>query len=107
MVETGASHKPIKVVLLQEGRIMAFERKKLDKDQQNYSVYERELYFVIHALKSGGTICMVQDLRLCLIMRASNGSQLKLNWRVKRPSGLRFYKILTVNYGIVKGDTML
>ena len=30
---------------------MAFESKKLDPAQRNYSVYERELYAIVHALK--------------------------------------------------------
>ncbi|MCO5571744.1 hypothetical protein L7F22_025492 [Adiantum nelumboides] len=51
VVETDASDKAIGVILLQEGRPIAFEIKKLDKDQQNYSVYERELYAIVHALR--------------------------------------------------------
>ncbi|MCO5560282.1 hypothetical protein L7F22_013893 [Adiantum nelumboides] len=51
VVETDASDKAIDAVLLQEGRPIAFESKKLDRAQQNYSVYERELYAIVHALR--------------------------------------------------------
>ncbi|MCO5603550.1 hypothetical protein L7F22_057701 [Adiantum nelumboides] len=51
VVETDASDRAIGAVLLQYGRSIAFESKKLDKAQQNYFVYERELYAIIHALK--------------------------------------------------------
>ena len=51
VVETNASDRSIGAVLLQDGKPIAFESKKLDKAQQNYFVYERELYAIVHALK--------------------------------------------------------
>ena len=51
MLETDASNRAIGAVLLQDGRPVAYESKKLDRAQQNYSAYERELYAIIHALK--------------------------------------------------------
>ncbi|MCO5604546.1 hypothetical protein L7F22_058713 [Adiantum nelumboides] len=50
VVETDASDRAIGAVLLQDGRPIVFESKKLDTAQQNYSVYERKLYAIIHAL---------------------------------------------------------
>ncbi|MCO5569134.1 hypothetical protein L7F22_022842 [Adiantum nelumboides] len=51
VVETDASDKAFGVVLLKEGRRIAFESKKLDRARQNYSVYERETYAIVHALQ--------------------------------------------------------
>ena len=51
VVEINTSDRAIGAVLLQDGKPIAFESKKLDKAQQNYSVYERELYAIVHALK--------------------------------------------------------
>ena len=51
VVEIDASARAIRAVLLQDGRPMAYESKKLDRAQLNYSPYERELYVIIHALK--------------------------------------------------------
>ena len=51
VLETDASNRAIGAVLLQDGRPVAYESKKLDRAQQNYFAYERELYAIIHALK--------------------------------------------------------
>ncbi|NHV87704.1 hypothetical protein HA385_24290, partial [Escherichia coli] len=37
--------------MLQEGRPVAFESKKLNSAQRNYSAYEQELFVIVHALK--------------------------------------------------------
>ena len=50
MVETDASAKAIGVVLIQDGHLVAYESKKLNRAQQNYSTYERELFAIIYAL---------------------------------------------------------
>ena len=51
VVETNASSTAIGAVLLQDGRLIAFESKKLNHAYQNYSTYERELFAIVHALK--------------------------------------------------------
>ena len=51
VLETDASEEAIGAVLMQGGRSVAFESKKLDRTQRNYSAYERELLAIIHALK--------------------------------------------------------
>ena len=45
-----ASDRAIGVILLQDKKPIAFESKKLDKAQQRYFVYEREIYAYVHAL---------------------------------------------------------
>ena len=50
-LETDANGEAIGAVLMQGGRLVAFESKKLDRMQRNYSAYERELLAIIHALK--------------------------------------------------------
>ena len=54
MVKTDASARAVGAVLLQDGRPIAFESKKLNRAQQNYSAYERELFAIIHALRTWG-----------------------------------------------------
>ena len=51
VVETDASAKAIGAVLIQDGLLVAYESKKLNHAQQNYSTYERELYAIIYALR--------------------------------------------------------
>ena len=51
VVETDAkSAKAVGVVLIQDGHPVAYESKKLNRAQQNYSAYERELFAIICAL---------------------------------------------------------
>ena len=49
--ETDASGDAIGTIMMQGGQPVAFESKKLDRTQRNYSAYKRELLVIIHALK--------------------------------------------------------
>ena len=51
VVKTYASATAIGGVLFQDGRHVAFESRKLNSAQRNYSAYERELFAITHALK--------------------------------------------------------
>ena len=50
VLEIDISNDAIGDVLLQRGRLVALESKKLDKAQCNYLAYERELLPIVHAL---------------------------------------------------------
>ena len=52
LLETNASGDAIGSILMQGVRPVAFESKKLDRAQRNYSAYERELLAIVHALKT-------------------------------------------------------
>jgi hypothetical protein len=51
-VETDASDYAIGAILYQDGKPIAFESRKLDPTQRRYSVQEKELFAVIHALRT-------------------------------------------------------
>ena len=52
VVETNASDYVVCAILYQDGKPIAFESKKLDSAQCRYTVQEKELFAVIHALKT-------------------------------------------------------
>eukprot|EP00253_Pinus_taeda_P011178 PITA_11178 len=51
VVCTDASKEGVGGVLMQEGRVVAYESRKLKEHEQKYSTYDLELTAVIHALK--------------------------------------------------------
>eukprot|EP00253_Pinus_taeda_P028842 PITA_28842 len=51
VVCTDASKEGVGGVLMQEGRVIAYESRKLKEHEQKYSAYDLELTAVIHALK--------------------------------------------------------
>ena len=48
---TNASDMAIGVVLMQEGKVIAYKFKKLNNAELNYPVHEKELFALIYALK--------------------------------------------------------
>ena len=72
-METNASDKSIGAILLQEGKPIAFESKKLDKAQKIILfMKENSIQLSMH-LRSGIMICMELNLKLCLTKKVSNG----------------------------------
>lgn len=51
VVCTDASKEGVGGVLMQEGKVIAYESRKLKEHEQKYSAYDLELAVVIHALK--------------------------------------------------------
>ena len=51
VVCTDASKEGVGGVLMQEGKVIAYESRKLKEHEQRYSAYDLELVVVIHALK--------------------------------------------------------
>ena len=51
MVYTDASKEGVGGVLTQEGKVIAYESRKLKEHEQKYSAYDLELTAIIHALK--------------------------------------------------------
>ena len=104
-VETDASATAIGAVLLQDGRPVAFESKKLNSAQRNYSAYERELFVIVHALKQWRHYLYGAQFEVVLIMKVSNGLPLKRISKDERLDGLKSYKSLTLRYSIGGDDT--
>lgn len=52
VVCTDASKEGVGGVLMQEGKVIAYESRKLKEHEQKYSAYDLELTAVVHALKS-------------------------------------------------------
>ena len=78
VVETDSSATTIDAILTQDGKPIAFESKKLNQDQHNYSTYEREFLLLSMLLRSGIITYMVPPLRYYFIMRVSNGLQVNV-----------------------------
>jgi hypothetical protein len=53
-IHSNASNLAIKGVLVQGGRLVAFESKKLSKREQKWPQHEKEMWVMIHCLKTWG-----------------------------------------------------
>ncbi len=53
-IHSDASNFVIGGVLVQEGRLMAFKSKKLSETKQRWPTHEKEMWVVIHCLKTWG-----------------------------------------------------
>jgi hypothetical protein len=53
-IHSNASNFAIRGVLMQEGRPMAFENKKLSETERKWPTHEKEMWAVIHCLKTWG-----------------------------------------------------
>ena len=52
MMGIDASDNAVKKVLYQDAKLIAFERKKLTPTRCRYSIQEKEVFAIIHTLKS-------------------------------------------------------
>lgn len=63
IVETNASRKGLRVVLMQLGHLITFLSKVLSLQNQGKFVYEQELMAIVLALKNGDIIYLVAILK--------------------------------------------
>lgn len=63
IVETNASRKGLRVVLMQLGHLINFLSKVLSLQNQGKFVYEQELMAIVLALKNGDIIYLVAILK--------------------------------------------
>jgi hypothetical protein len=87
-VITDASSFCLGAILLQEGRPLAYESRKLNAAERNYSTHERELLAIHHALKvwrcylEGAEFCVMSDhCPLKFFMTQPNLSPRQVRWQ--------------------------
>lgn len=87
-VITDASNHCLGAILLQHGRPLAYESRKLNDAERNYSTHERELLAVVHALKiwrcylEGSEFCVMSDhCPLRWFMTQPNLSPRQVRWQ--------------------------
>ena len=82
-VEYNASGSAIRVVLIQEGKLVTFFSKQLNDAKRKYSMYDQEFYAIVQALKKWRHYLMPKEFVLYTNHKALQylGSQHKLNQR--------------------------
>jgi hypothetical protein len=59
-IHSDASNFAIGGVLVQEGRLVAFESKKLNETERSWPTHEKEMWAIIHCLKTWGLLHRLQ-----------------------------------------------